>query len=229
MKFLFHQILRDADGGGGGGADDPTKKIEALTAQIAAITKASENYKKDMLKYKDQVEELGKEKARIASEAAAAAEKKATDDGNFKSLYETAKADADRLKGELASFRDGFIKAKKLEAVKTAALKRGFVPDQVDLLEVLPMEQVVPQFVIEKGTAKVNVIGVDEFISSLEQTRPILFKKQEGAGIDDQTPPANNHPQLKSGEYTPDQLEKLKKDDPEKFNKVYGDMLRTAK
>ncbi len=150
-------------------------KYKAAVAEAAALKQqadAAGDYKRDMLKFKDEATARAAELQKIKDDQAAVESKRLAEQGQFKLLAEQNEAKAakaEQEKAEALGKVDRFLKQTKLESAATAA---GLLPTALVDLRGLDLEGLK----IRTGAGGViEVDGVDTVLASLKKDRPHWF------------------------------------------------------
>ncbi len=169
-----------ASGGEGGASTDPKNKNKVIEpiepkkepdemvsrAELEKAVQASESYKKDMLKYKDDNAALRndnetKERERLKGQE---------DQTAYIANLENSNAE---LEQKDKSRSEAFINSQRKAAVKEGCLKAGIIPEAMSDLDLLDMNAVQVELT-DRGT--VNVLNADAFVLNLVNTRKHWFK-----------------------------------------------------
>ena len=201
-------------------SEEELNKLKAAAAQAESASKAADDFKKDMLTYKDRAAANEAELKKLKDAGTEAERKRLAEQGEYKAIAEQEKtarekAEAERQKAIEESEKsllsvDRFLKLTKVEA---AAQASGLLPTAVADLRLMSLDKLS----IRRGTDNnVEVLGVEEFLAGLKKDRPHYF----GSG---------NPPQFNAGggagggnggggkELSADDLLKLKKEKPAEY------------
>lgn len=140
------------------GNDHGNEKITILRAD-------HERTVKDTLRYKAEKKEAD---ARLK----AFEETKLKEQQNWKEYAALKEQEAKEAVEKAERVQNSYINNLKFAAVKDAAMKVGLDPRAISDLELLPLDSVVLE---TTSTGKLNVLGADQFASSLKTLKPYLF------------------------------------------------------
>lgn len=157
--------------------DEKLKELTDKAAEVETLRQkagAADDFKKDMLKFKDELTQIKTEKTE--------AEKKGlVEKEQFKILYEkelAEKADAVKAKEEALGTVERYIKQGALEtAALTAGLKKEALPD----LKLLGFDSLQ----VRKDGAEIKVDGIETLLTEQKKLRPHWFGEAKGPNIID--------------------------------------------
>jgi hypothetical protein len=127
----------------------------------------------DMHRYKTEANELKTRNSELEEE-------KLREKENWKSLAERYKTDADKYKAEAENGKSLFANTQKFNAVKKVALESGLLPEALDDLDLLNLDEVVVE---STDHGRYAVHGVKEFVETLKQTKNHWFVKKQAPNV----------------------------------------------
>lgn len=120
---------------------------------------------KDMHKYKATAKEL-------ESKVKTSEEQKLKEQEDWKEYAEIKEKEAQEAIQASDRLRESYVNEKKFSAIREAAMKAGIHQNAVSDLELLSLDSVVLEMT---STGKSNVLGADQFVSSLKTLKPHWF------------------------------------------------------
>ncbi len=150
-------------------------RLKAAAASVTELTekaKAAEDYKRDMLKHKDEAAARQAELDKIKSTQTEAEKKRLEEQGQYKVLADQekeARLKAEKERDDSISTVDRFLKQTKVESAATAA---GLLPTALGDIRSLSFDSLK---VRKDASGVIQVEGVDELIASLKKDRPHYF------------------------------------------------------
>lgn len=204
-------------------ADAELAALKEKAAASESEAKAKEDYKKDMLRFKDEAATKDAELNRLKGEKSEAEKAALLEQNRFKELYEKSekeKADETKRADEAISTVDRYIKQ---GALTTAALAAGIKKEALADLKLLGFEKLT----VAKEGNEVKVKGIDEFIAEQKKLRAHWFGEE--------TPPPFNGGGGEGGQKKEDgilsavEVEKLRKEDPKKYREYMTKLMADKK
>jgi hypothetical protein len=194
--------------------------VEPSIEELKAQAKAADDYKRDMLRFKETLKAKEAELDAISKQRSEAEKAQLVEKEQFKALYERSEAEkAEAVKRSEAAqqtVQRYIVHRELVEKALTAGLKRDAVSD-LKLLDVSGIQ-------VEASGADIRVLGVDDWVSSLKKTRGHWFDTAAPVDFKDKAKPS-----VVTSEDSPEALEELKKKDPEAYRKKYAEMLKGRK
>lgn len=181
--------------------------------QPEQVSKEVEGYKTDMFKFKEKAKTLEAENLELKKLIEQSNLKSLEEKEDFKRLYEMQKEKAESLEQENKSFINSFVESKRLDAIRTEALKFGIKEEALNDLDLIDKSAVVVEKT-DRGT--VNVIGAKDFVDSLKRARPFWFNDGTPPTVNS-APPGNKIQEAKK--LTPKEIIDLQKTNPEAYSK----------
>lgn len=136
------------------------------TTQTEMVPKAElERVLKDMHKYKATAREL---ETKVKTEQ----ETKMKEQENWKQYAELKEKEAKDAIEAKERVQASYVNEKKFSAIREAAMKAGIHQNAVSDLELLSLDSVVLE---TTSTGKLNVLGAEQFVSSLKTLKPHWF------------------------------------------------------
>lgn len=154
--------------------EEQIKALEEKAAKVDDLeskARASEDFKKDMLKFKDEHSKAQTELEQIKKVQAEAEAKRLTEGKEFETLYtreKEAREKAEQEKAESLQKVDRFVKKAALE---THLKSLGLRPEALIDLRRLDFDGLV----IKNDGGEIQVEGVETFSTDLKKTRPHWF------------------------------------------------------
>jgi hypothetical protein len=178
---MSNEVKADGVGGEGNVSDasqvEPNQGSEEKTSSDESTKKVSwKNHRRaldDMHRFKGRANEL---ETRINE----LEEEKLREKENWKSLAERYKQDADKWKSEAENGKNLFANTQKFNAVKKVALEAGLLPEALDDLDLLNLEEVVVE---STDQGRYAVHGVKEFVERLKTTKSHWFSKKQAPNV----------------------------------------------
>jgi hypothetical protein len=168
----------------------------------------------DMHRFKSKATELETKVGELEEE-------KLREKENWKSLAERYKTDADKWKTEAENGKDLFTNTQKYNAVKKVALESGLLPEALDDLDLLNLEEVVVESTDQNRFA---VHGVKEFVERLKQTKTHWFSKKQAPNVNSgggTVKPDEGTPLSPADVYQAEREMKLGKMSREQYQNIY--------
>ncbi len=184
-------------------AEAKAKDLESRFTELEAKAKASDEFKADMHKFKE-------EKAKLEIAKAEEQKKSLIQKEEYKALFEKeeqARKTAETKAEEALSTVDRFIKTSALEA---AATKAGVKPEAMTAFKRLTD---LDKLEAKKEGNEIKVNGLDDLIKEQQKLHPYLFGNGKGPRFEDGRTTAD--PGFK--ELTTDDIVKLKKEKPAEY------------
>lgn len=202
--------------------DAELAELRAKAAERDAKDRAAEDYKKDMLKHKDEAAAKEKELADLRSKQGEAEKAKLTEQNQFKELYEKEQKEklaAIEEKDKTVLTVDRYIKKGALE---TAALTAGLKKEALADLNLLGFDKLT----VRKEGSEVKVLGIEELIKETQVSRPhwwgeVKVPQVNTNGGGGGTPA--------DGKLTAAQMTELQKKDPAKYRLELKKIMENAK
>jgi len=205
--------------------EDAKAAAEKLAAEVVAVKKASDEYKADMLKKKDDAASLQAKLQEIEAEKKKQEEAKLANEGQFKTLLESKVKENEVIKAELEKFKKGFIATQIDTEVEKEALALGMDSKNLPLLKAWPKTGVEAQFVTGANGTTIQVTGAKNMLEAFRTQFPPLFGKVSASGVASGAGDAGIENKaattLSSAELT-----ELEKKNPAKYMEILGQLLK---
>lgn len=148
---------------------------------------AYEQIKSDMFRYKTQLKDAQVKQAEYEAKLKEFEELKdqnLADNNNFKELWEKQKQRADENEVKYKDLQGALVENEKLSVIEKAALSAGLSKKAVEDLRLLDTSSVVVE---STSTGRLNVLGHDEFVNELKQSRPHWFNDSKPPVVNNST------------------------------------------
>jgi len=183
--------------------------------------KSPENdFKRDMLKYKDRLAEREDELKALKAEIAQKKEQAMVENEQWKQLYEGAKVELDKSVQTNQELKGSIVHNYKLDRVKNVALKAGLLDVALNDLHLVDLDSVIVE-TSENGVPVVH--GHDELVNKLKSEKPHWFKQAKVPTINN-TPAGQVVPEGKS--LSPMEVLKLQRENPSAYKQYMQKQLK---
>ena len=194
---------------------ESTEIVEPVVEPKTAVDlEAYERTKNHMHEYKRKLSEAEEKINQFQSQLSKIEDDKLLNTENYKSLWEKEKLQKEDVINKYTGLKTTIFNDKKMSAIKDHAMKSGFDPDFMDILEAFDTSDVV----VEKtDSGKILVSGADTWVEALKSEKPKLFRQKVDPTINNSL---NNGNEPREKFYTPQELVKLQKDDYAKYSEI---------
>lgn len=201
------------------------EQLDKLTSDATAgqaALKAADDYKKDMLKFKDAATAAQTQLESLTSAEAEKEKTRLTQQGEFKTLAEqekTAREKAELEKKEALGKVDRFLKSTTLEK---EAVKAGILETAIADLKLLKMDALT---VGMDSAGNVDVKGAEGMIAELKKSRPHWFGQAKDPAFND-AGGGSDSTRGGTGALTAMQLAELSIKDPAKYKILMNEITK---
>lgn len=164
----------------------PQEPVVEPKADEVVPVKAYEEVKNDMLKFKQQLRTIEKEKEELSKRAKELelAGLRAKED--YKAMYEDAEKRAADADAKFKQSQRAIIDDKKLFAMRSELQRLGMIDQALgDVERMIDLEDVEVEFT---SSGRVNVLNAKDLAERFKAQRPFLFQQASGPKVNTQTP-----------------------------------------
>ena len=171
-------------------------------------TREDRRAKHDFLRYKQEAREAKERNETLLREIETLKEKSLLEKQNYKELYENEKMKTAKFQEETQRTRETFFGSLKKQQIKQEAMKMGIREEALSDLDLLDSSTVITE---TTSNGNVNILGAQEFVEQLKDSRPYWFKQQGAPTINGNVPSYNRK------SLTASDLLKLQMENPAKY------------
>ena len=175
-------------------------------------------WKADLHRFKQEKKELEAQNQKLLREIQEKEEKTLQEKGRYKDLFESEKQKRMELEGKVVGQKDAFFNTLKRAEIEKAAIGAGIRKEALYDLDLLD-NSLVEIETTDKGS--INILGAEEFVSELKNTRPYWFQGQGAPNVNTGNPSYRGE---KS--YSASELLKLQRENPAKYREELKKRLK---
>ena len=188
--------------------------IEESSTQSQIDSKAYEQVRNDMHKYKRQSIEAAQKLSEYESRLKEVEEQKLQQSESYKELWEKEKNSRLETETKLKDFSNSVVSDKKMGAIREYAIKKGLNDQFLDLLDSFDTSEVIVE-TTSSGNFQVN--GADTWVEGLLKDRPAMFNRKVDPNINNGGT-SNSQPRDKV--YSASEILALQRENPQKYAEV---------
>ena len=148
--------------------------------ELEGKAKAADDFKADMLRFKQEKTELAEKLAKLAEGNESAERAKLAEQGQFKLLLERSEAEKAELKKQAEGAAESVTHFVRSRDVETEALKAGIRPEALSDLRLLGLDKLE----VQREGKEIKVKGTADFIAEQKKLRPHWFADAKAPQFD---------------------------------------------
>lgn len=148
--------------------------------ELEGKAKAAEDFKADMLRFKQEKAELAEKLSKLSGDQEAAERAKLAEQGQFKLLLERSEAEKAELKKLAEGAAESVTHFVRSRDVETEAVKAGIRPEALNDLRLLGLDKLE----VQRDGKEIKVKGTADFIAEQKKLRPHWFADAKAPQFD---------------------------------------------
>lgn len=154
--------------------------LKANAEKVASLTKAAEDFKADMFRFKNESAEKEAKLAKLLEGQEAADKAKLAEQGQYKVLLEKSEAEKAELRLKAETAVDSVTHFVRFKSVEAEARKAGILDASLSDLNLLGLDKLE----VQRDGKDIKVKGVEEFVAEQKKLRPHWFGQTAAPHID---------------------------------------------
>lgn len=161
-------------------SDQELADLKANAEKVSSLTKAAEDFKADMFRFKQESAEKEAKLAKLLEGQEAADKAKLAEQGQYKTLLEKSEAEKAELRLKADTAVESVTHFVRFKSVEAEARKAGILDASLSDLNLLGLDKLE----VQREGKEIRVKGVEEFVAEQKKLRPHWFGKAEAPNID---------------------------------------------